>query len=158
MLGLVGFGFIRYVLTPPDSATAPQYVGSLKLTSIVEGAEAQLQINKLHGTNISLENAFIAEYKPPYGGEHMMVWVGEASSETAAEDLISRMVDGINRGGAGFTNPRQTNVNGHDVWQVDGTGGSFFFYISPEHADRVVWLSIEGKGIPALLEAAVRAF
>ncbi len=158
VLGLVGFGFSKYVLAPPSTATAPQYVGQLKLASFVEGEEAMSQINKLHGTSISLENAFIAEYQPPYGGEHLMVWVGEAGSEQAADDLINRMVESINRGGAAFTSPRQVKVAGHDVWQVDGTGGQFYFYKSQQPGDRVVWLSIEGKGGAALLERAVKAF
>ena len=158
VLGLVGYGFVRYVLAPPGSSTAPQYVGSLKLTSLVEGTEALSQINKLHGTSISLENAFIAEYQPPYGGEHMMVWVGEAGSETAAEDLINQMVEGIKRGGSPYSNPRQVQVAGQDVWQTDGDGGNFYFYKSPKHGDRVVWLTIEGKGGAALLERAVKLF
>src|SRR3989304_3887237 len=150
--------FGRYVLAPPESSTAPQYVGSLKLTSLVEGVDAQSQINKLHGTSISLENAFIAEYQPPYGGEYLMVWVGEAGSEAAADDLINRMVAGIKRGGSPFSNPRQVQVAGNTVWQTDGTGGNFYFYKSPERGDRVVWLTIEGKGGAALLERAVKAF
>ncbi len=158
VLGLVVYGFGRYVLAPPASSSAPQYVGSLKLTSLVEGAEAQSQINKLHGTSISLENAFIAEYQPPYGGEQLMVWVGEARSEAAADDLINRMVEGIKRGGAGFSNPRQVQVAGRDIWQTDGTGGNFYFYKSPGHGNRVVWLSIEGKGGATLLERAVKEF
>ena len=158
-MGLVGFGFVRYVLAPPESSSsAPQYVGSLKLTSLVEGADAQSQINKLHGTSITLENAFIAEYQPPYGGEYLMVWVGEAGSEVAADDLINRMVAGIKRGGSPFSNPRQVQVDGYDIWQADGTGGNFYFYKSPERVDRVIWLTIEGKGGAALLEAAVKAF
>ena len=87
-----------------------------------------------------------------------MVWVGEAGSEAAADDLINRMVAGIKRGGSGFSNPRQIQVAGHDVWQADGTGGNFYFYKSPERGDRVVWLTIEGKGGAALLERAVKAF
>lgn len=158
VLGLVAYGFGRYVLAPPESSTAPQYVGSLKLASLVEGTEALSQINKLHGTNINLENAFIAQYQPPYGGDHLMVWVGEASSEAAADALINRMVEGIKRGGAPFSNPRQIQVAGYDIWQTDGTGGNFYFYKSPEHGNRVVWLSIEGKGGAALLESAVKGF
>lgn len=159
VLGLVGYGFTKFVLAPPESSSgAPQYVGSLKLASLVEGTEAQSQINRLHGTSISLENAFIAEYQPPYGGEHLMVWVGEAGSEAAAVDLINRMVEGINRGGAGFSNPRQVQVAGHDVWQADGTGGSFYFYKSLETGGRVVWLTIKASNSAALLERAVREF
>ncbi len=159
VLGLVAYGFGRYVLAPPESSSStPQYIGPMKLTSLVEGAEARSEINKLHGTEIRLENAFIAAYQPPYGGDHLMVWVGEAESETAAEDLIKRMVEGIKRGGAGYSNPRQIQVSGQNIWQTDGTGGNFYFYISPEHANRVVWLSIEGKGGAAVLEAAVKAF
>ncbi len=158
LLGLVWYGFGQYVLAPAKSSGIPQYLGSLKIASHVEGTEAQTQINRLHGTGISLQSAFIADYKGEYGGVHVQVWAGSAGSEAAATDLINRMVNGINRGGTGFTNLRQVKVAGHEVWQVDGKGGQFFFYISLEPGDRVVWLTIEGSDSASLLESAVRVF
>lgn len=159
VLGLVGYAFGRYVLVPPTSSSgAPQYVGSLKLARLIEGEEALSQINRLHGTSIGLKKAFIAEYQPAYGGEHLMVWAGEASSEAAAEELIRLMVEGIKRGGAGFANPREVQMAGHTHWQADGDGGGFFFYRSREPGDRVVWLTIQGGGSAALLESAVKLF
>lgn len=158
VLGLVWYGFGRYVLAPVQSSAVPQYVGSLRLASHVEGTEALTEINRLHGTSISLQNAFIAEYKAEYGGDHLTVWAGNAGSDPAAADLISRMVKGIERGGTGFTNLRQVKVAGHDVWQADGVGGNFFFYKSSETGDRVIWLTIEGSDSVSLLESAVRVF
>ncbi|MDO8567525.1 MAG: hypothetical protein Q7R57_02280 [Dehalococcoidales bacterium] len=155
LLGLVWYGFGQNVLAPAKPSGIPQYLGSLKIASQVEGTEAQTQINRLHGTSISLQNAFIVEYKAEYGGGYVQVWAGSAGSEAAAADLINRMVNGINRGGTGFTNLRQVKVASHDVWQADGKGGQFFFYIS---ADRVVWLTIEGSDSAALLESAVKVF
>lgn len=159
VLGLVGYGFTRYVIAPPaNSSGVPQYVGTLKLTSLTEGEEALAAVSRLHGTTISLENAFIADYYPPYGGEHLMVWGGDAGSTVAAVDLIERMVKAIGRGDAGYTNPRQVKVDGHDIWQVDGKDGNFYFYVSTEHPDKVVWLTITSKSSAALLEAAIKAF
>ena len=158
VLGLVWYGFGRYVLAPEQSSSVPQYIGALRLASHIEGPEAQTQINRLHGTDISLESAFIAEYRGEYGGDRIQVWAGSAGSEVAAADLINRMVNGINKGGTGFTNLRQVKVAGRDVWQVDGKGGQFFFYIALEPADRVIWLTIEGSNSASLLESAVKIF
>ncbi len=158
LLGLVWSGFSRYVLAPQQSSTVPQYLGTLKLVSHEEGPEALADINRLHGTEISLKDAFIADYAAPYGGKHMMVWVGEAGSRAAAEDLIDRMVKGISKGGSGFTNPRQVQVAGQEIWRADGPNGNFFFYISKEPADRVVWLTIEAEDSSSLLESALKVF
>jgi len=159
VLGLVGYGFTRYVLAPPASSSGvPQYVGTLKLTSLTEGEAALAAVNRLHGTAIGLENAFVAEYSPPYGGEHLMVWGGDAGSAEAAAGLASRMVESIATSNSGFSNPRQITVDGYEIWQVDGKDGNFYFYVSRQQSDRVVWLTINSQNSAALLAGALKAF
>jgi hypothetical protein len=160
LLGLVGYGFSRFVLSPAQSSSGvPQFVGALGLINSVEGKEALTEINKLHGTGISLTSAYIADYEGRYGGTHMKVWAGEAGSPDAAEALITQMVNGINRGGSPFSSPKKVKIAGHEVWQADGAGGSFFFYRSGDPSDRVVWLTINGGGDPlSLVESALRTF
>jgi hypothetical protein len=158
VLGLIWYGFGRYVLAPAQSSAVPEYIGPLKLVSHVEGPEALTEINKLHGASISLQNAFIADYSGIYGGDHVKVWAGSAGSRDAAAELIDRMVKGINRGGTGFNNLKQIKVAGLDVWQADGAGGNFFFYISLEPADRVVWLTIDSMSSISLIESAIKVF
>ncbi len=85
LVALVGYGFTRYVVAPQGSSSSvPQFVGALGLTNSVEGAQAESEINQLHGTDITLTNAYIAQYSGRYGGAHMQVWVGEAASQTDA--------------------------------------------------------------------------
>ncbi|MBI4266782.1 MAG: hypothetical protein HY668_00235 [Chloroflexi bacterium] len=156
LLFLVWYGFGRNVLAPAKPLTAPQYVGSLKLVRQVGGAEALSEIDRLHGTSIGLTTALIADYGG--GSERLMVWVGGTGSHDAATDLMNRMVNGIRKGGTGFTGLRRTGVSGLDIWQVDGPDGSSFFYISPGREDSVVWLTIQGSDVAALLESAIKAF
>lgn len=161
LAALVGYGFTRYVIAPPTSSSSvPQFVGALGLTNSVEGPEAQAEINKLHGTDITLSNAYIAQYSGRYGGAHMQVWVGQAATQSEAMDLMQRMVAGINRGGTPFSNARQETIAGRNLWQADGTDGSFFFYISQNPNTRVVWITLQhSQGTTeSLLESALKVF
>lgn len=155
---LVLWGFAGYVLTRDSTPGAPQYVGSLKLVSLLEGQEALDNINQLHGTRMDLKNPFVAAYQPPNGGEFLMVWAGDAVSDAAAGEMINRMVDAINRTNGPFSNPRQVNVTGLDIWQTDGDDGNFYFYTSAQRANRVVWLTIQSVNAGRLLEQALSEF
>lgn len=143
-------------MAPAKEPTAPSHLGSLQLVGVTEGSEALSQINKLHGTNIDLVSGYIATYA---GGDgHAMVWVGGAESRETAEELTARMVKGIEKGNTGFSNPRKLTVAGHEVWQVDGGDGQFFFYNSLEPNSRVVWITIEGADAMPILEQVIKAF
>jgi len=160
LIALVGYGFTRYVLAPVGSSSVPEYVGSLGITNRVEGQEAETEINKLHGTDITLKNAYIAQYSGRYGGAHLQVWVGETGSPAEAQELIQRMAIAINKGTSPFSNPREETVAGRKLWQTDGPDGSFFFYESQELPTRVVWLSIEHTEgtTEAILASALKVF
>lgn len=155
LLSLVWYGFGSNVLAPANQSIAPDYLGSLHLVSVIEGAEAMARINQLHGTTIDLVSAYIAEYANDR--EHATIWVGEAESQEVAADLTRRMVEGIQKGNTGFTNLRQLPVAGHEVWQVDGRDGKFFFYNSWKYNNRVVWLTIEATDAMPILELAIKA-
>ncbi|MBI2859579.1 MAG: hypothetical protein HYX90_10915 [Chloroflexi bacterium] len=158
VLALIWIGFGKYVMSPAQSSGLPQYLGPLRLASQSESQAALTEIDQLHGTSIPLKSAFIADYRAPYGGHSVKVWAGDAGSKAAAQDLIDRMVKGIEKGNAPFKNPRLVKTAGQEVWQADGPGGSFYFYISAGREDRVVWLSIHDDPTLSLLEPALKAF
>lgn len=157
LVGLVWYGFGSNVLKPGNQPVMPSHLGRLELQHSSEGKEAMAQVDKLHGTGISLVNAYIGEYSNR-GDDRVTVWVGEAANMDAAASLLQMMVDGIKRGGAGFSNLRQVTVAGRDVWQVDGPGGKHFFYGSGKPDRRVVWLTIQASDAAPPLELAVKIF
>jgi len=149
------------VLQPRTQHEAPERLGDLELVDAVTGAEAIVQVNKLHGLDIKLTGALIAEYahiSPYHGDSRATVWVGRAENAAAADGLTRRMVESIGKGGAPFSNPRRITLGGYEVFQVDGPGGSHFFYHSGKQSEAVIWLSIEASEPLPVLEQAVRTF
>lgn len=149
------FSFGQNVLAPQNSAV-PERLQTLELVSTIEGDDALSGVTRLHGTEISLESAYIAEYAS--GTERVTAWVGNAESAAAAAKLLSMMTKAIARGGAGFSNLQQMTIAGHDVFQVDGPGGEHIFYISREQPDRVVWLTVNAADVLPILETAIKIF
>jgi hypothetical protein len=155
-LAAVWFSFGQNVLTPQKQMSVPERLQTLELVNTIEGGEALSGISRLHGTDIKLETAYIAEYA--VGTERATVWVGRAESRDAAADLTMRMIEGIEKGGSGFSNLQRLTVAGHEVFQVDGPGGEHFFYVSREQGERIVWLTVETADALPILEQTVKNF
>ncbi len=141
----------------------PERLGDLLLVGTLEGSDAMARVNQLHGTDIELVNAYIAEYARASnsnrnGDEWLTVWVGGTESTDAAADLMRRMTEGIERGGSGFSNLQRLTISGHEVLRVAGPGGQHFFYISREQRESVVWLILEAHDALPILEQAVQDF
>lgn len=141
----------------------PERLGDLLLVGTLEGSDAMARVNRLHGTDIGLVSAYIAEYARALnsnrnGDEWLTVWVGGTESPDAAVDLMRRMTEGIERGGSGFSNLQRLTISGHEVFRVAGPGGEHFFYISWEQRERVVWLTLGADDALPILEQAVRNF
>ena len=140
---------------------APEQLGNLELISTVRGAEAMAQINRLHGLDIDLADAFVAVYihsSPYHGNSHATIWVGRAENAEAASRLTQRMVDSISEGDSAFNNLQRLPIAGHEVFRVDGPGGEHFFYNSQKRREAVVWLIIEADGSLSILKEAVKIF
>ena len=149
------------VLQPRPQKDVPERLGELELVGAVSGAEALARVNRLHGLDIELSEAIIAEYthsSPYHGNSHASIWVGTAANAGAATELIRRMAEGIGKGGSPFVNLRRVTVGGHEVFQVDSQGGTNYFYTSRKKQENVVWISIEASEPELILEEAVRAF
>ncbi len=160
-LAAVWFSFGQNVLAPQRQMGMPEQLGDLQLVGSVEGSEALAQIRKLHGTDVELASAYIAEYahsSPYHGKVKVTVWVGRAESRDAAAGLTRRMMEGLEKGGSGFSNLQRLTIADHEVFQVDGAGGEHFFYTSREQRERVVWLTIEAADALPILEQVVKAF
>jgi hypothetical protein len=96
-LALVWLSFGQTVLAPRKQPGVPERLGPLELVSSIEGTEALAQIRRLHGTDVGLMTAVIAEYAR--SNERITVWIGRAESRDAAAELTRRMIEGIRKGG-----------------------------------------------------------
>ena len=157
------FSFGQNVLGTAKPSGVPERLGTLELISAIEGSEALTQINRLHGTDIDLVSAYIAEYvhaSTPYhsGNERLTVWVGGVEDSAAAAELIRMMIEGIEKGDAGFSNLQRLTIAGHEVFRVDGPGGEHFFYNSEKSGERVVWLTVEADDTLSILGQVVETF
>jgi hypothetical protein len=113
ILTLLWSSFGQSVLEPQQQTSVPARLGGLELVSAVEGASALTQVSQLHGTDITLTAAYIAEYASD--NERVTVWMGQAETESGAARLNAMMLDGIANGNSPFSNPSPLSVAGHEV-------------------------------------------
>lgn len=156
LLGVVWFSFGQNVLAPSEQLGVPERLGALELIGSIDGPEALAQITELHGIDIELVSAYIADYA--YGNERATVWVSVTESSAAGAELTRRMFLAIEDGGSPFSNPRRLSIAVREVFQVDGPGGEHFFYNPVESGEDVVWLSVEAVDALAIMEEALRIF
>lgn len=163
-LAVVWFSFGRNVLSLQNrQGDIPLKLAEMQVGNVIRGSEALAQVNKLHNTNIVLTSAYIAEYSHTFNPYHsskdkITVWVGRAETSQAAATLLSRMRQGIEKGGSPFSNLRQITVSGQTVFALDGPGGSHFFYQSAKKSEEVVWLTIDAASPTFILEQALELF
>lgn len=163
ILSAIWFSFGRNVLSPVRSPEAPEQLAGMKLGKIIEGPEALAQVSKLHGTDVGLVSAFIAEYSHdfnPYhnNNERVTVWVGKTESSDAARELTARMWKAIEDGGSPFSDPQRLVIFGREVFQVKGPGGEHFFYDSNRADKQVIWISVVAGNALSVLDEALESF
>ncbi|MBI2980586.1 MAG: hypothetical protein HYY41_07190 [Chloroflexi bacterium] len=161
VLAAMWFSFGQNVLAPRQQTVAPQRLGTMDLVSTVKGSAALREVSKLHGTDVGLVDAYIAEYahsSPYHGTGQVTVWVGIAENGDAAAELTGRMVQGIQKGGSSFANLQRLSMAGQEAFRVDGPGGAHFFYNSQQARERVIWATIEGGDTQSILEQVLQSF
>ncbi len=161
LVAAIGLSFGLNVLVPRMQRDAPERLGNMELIDTFRGAEAMAQVNRLHGLDIDLADAFVATYthdSPYHGNSHTTVWVGRAESVEAASRLTQRMVDSISKGDSVFNNFQRLTVADLEVFQVDGPGGRHFFYSSQKQREAVVWVTIEADDPLSILTEALNKF
>lgn len=156
LLAMVWLSFGQNVLSPAPETAAPEKLLTLELVNVVEGGEALSRVDRLHGSEIDLVSAYIADYAR--GADGATVWVGLAADAETAAELLEMMVRGIRRGGTGFGNLREVNVRGQTVFQVEGPGGDHFFYVPAGEREKVIWLTVNAAEAGPVLEESLKVF
>lgn len=133
------------------SLAVPKQLGTLKLVSSTSGPDAEAQINKLHGVQIVLHEAYIAQYAG--SGASVTAWVAEAASGAEAAGLLRQMADRIGDGNAMFYNLQQQNIDGQQVYGVDSRDGKHYFYREDK---KVIWIQVVATDTLSLLRLALK--
>jgi len=161
VLALIWFSFGQNVLKKTVESGMPVTFDGMELLSTIEGEEALSQVSQMHGVDINLVSAYIAQYADTT--REATVWVGKAENDDDAVRLLNRMVGAIADGNPSFSNLRRLTISrGYtdiDVFQVDGPGGSrHFFYLSAENHAAIVWVAVNSDDTLPVIEQAVRTF
>lgn len=155
-LAALVFSFGQNVLAPRKQQIMPKRLEHLELINVTEGPQALAQVNKLHGIDITLVNAYIGQYAHRDG--RATVWVGKAENNNDAVELLKRMVEGIKRADEGFYNLRTIIIDGQEVFQVEGPGGKHLFYNSAKSGEEIVWITTTEADATLFLKQAIKIF
>ncbi|MBI2830394.1 MAG: hypothetical protein HYX81_04455 [Chloroflexi bacterium] len=165
IFAIVGISFAINVLGAQRHPGVPEKLLEMKVGNYVSGKQALNQVSQLHGTNIDLSDAIIADYSHDFNPYHkndekVSVWIGKTKTAAEAADLINRMYQGIQagKGNTPFSNARRQTVEGHEIFQVDGAGGKHYFYAVDTPEPRIVWLTINSDNAAGILKEAFKSF
>ncbi|MGE4422311.1 MAG: hypothetical protein AB7D39_08445 [Pseudodesulfovibrio sp.] len=135
------------------SGLLPEAVAGLKRVQLITGAEAQAEVNRLHGKALQAEASAIARYaegdKPP-----AEVWVSRVASEAEARRQTGLMVHKMfENPKSPFSNPKRLDHNGRAVYRFSGMGQTHLIWHS---GDLVWWVSTAPDGVQSFLDALCR--
>lgn len=132
---------------PLSESSFPQTLAGMSLANISSGDQAMAMISKLHGTNITIKQGFIAQYMG--ASSQMTVWISESNNDTEAIRLMEIMDKKIPASKA-FTGRREVKVDGPKVVYVQGMGMDNYYW---QTGTKVYWIAVGGAdSIPVLKE------
>ncbi len=134
---------LRGTVSEPSIA-APSHIGDLKRTMVMVGEEALQQMQELHSGDIGIADGYMADYEK--GGEKLTLWVGAATTEDDAEQLLERMVAAIAKPGMPFSAPVPATVAMRQVFATSGGGTSNYFF---RERRSVVWVMLTNSSMPS---------
>ncbi|MCL5962641.1 MAG: hypothetical protein M1358_25575, partial [Chloroflexi bacterium] len=120
------------VSTSPSAI--PQKLGAVTLLNAVTGQDALNNLSELHGKGVGITGGWVGHYQA-----RATVWVGEATDEKGAVQLLDAMVSRISAGNATFRDLRSAIVATQQVYSVTGLGQNHYFY---QKGNKVIWLAL----------------
>jgi len=136
----------------PMGSLFPETLPHLHLMKIIKGEKAKREVNKLHGTEIHLKNAWIAHYRGSFsqGNWHdATIWVSEAYTKKEAASQTKNMMEKIMQNPKSpFHHFKIKNTNETELYTFSGMGQKhavfqknllvFWISTTPEIFDRVL--------------------
>jgi hypothetical protein len=135
------------------SGLLPETAGGLKRVQLITGAEAQAEVDRLHGKALTAEASAIARYAQD-GGRPAEVWVSRVATEKEARRQTGLMVHKMfENPKSPFKDPKRLEHNGLAVYRFSGMGQTHLIWHS---GDLVWWVSVAPDKAQPLLDAFCR--
>ena len=124
----------------------PQTIGGLPLAGpVVTGDQAMAMLNDLHGTTISVKDAYMATYGG--GTRQVLLWLSRLPSDVEAQALLTAMNDKMPHSHA-FTDHREIKMGEQVYHYVRGMGMDNYYF---REKNLVVWVGVQGVDPIAVL-------
>ncbi|OIQ49879.1 hypothetical protein BerOc1_01807 [Pseudodesulfovibrio hydrargyri] len=135
------------------SGLLPEAAGGLRRVRLVTGAEAQAEVDRLHGKALKAKASAIASYAE--GDERPAeVWVSRVSSEKEARRQTGLMVHKMfENPKSPFREPRRLDHGGRAVYRFTGMGQVHLIW---QEGDLVWWVSVAPDKAQSFLDALCR--
>ncbi len=135
------------------SSLMPGKVGDLERGELISGAEAQTEVDRLHGKALSAEASAIARYARP-GERPAEVWVSRVADAREARRQTGLMVHKMYENPESpFRAPSRSDHAGHAVYRFLGMGMAHLIWYAD---DLVWWVSARPEDEAAFLEVFCR--
>ena len=126
----------------------PGSLGLLKLTTRLQGKEAQSFLDNLHDKNIAPVNSLIGKYR--WGKSQAFLFISIYTSDFLASAVNKKMSSLSSRGNQPFSDYSQLERRSTSISRCTGLGQTHFFF---KHLNGVYWLSVD----PGISDATMRA-
>jgi hypothetical protein len=143
---------IVILATPGPVEGFPDVLAGLPLTHRLDGADARLEIDRLHGKTIRVRAATVAHYERP--GTVAMLYVSDAYLRFVAARQLQAMIDGMSKGESPSALPREFQQAGQRIFWTLGQGQAHFYY---RRGSKVIWLAADEQVAFPALAATLRA-
>jgi hypothetical protein len=116
----------------------PQELAGLALVHSQQGAEARVEIERLHGKSIPIRDGFVAHYgtQPPMA----MLYVSRARDEGVARQQVEAMTRRIRASNGPFTHLRESTRFGMTVYSTLGQGQVHYYF---RRGVTLVWVAAD---------------
>lgn len=139
------------------AALLPESVGDLHRIQLITGAEAQVEVDKLHGKALPAEASVIGRYARASSTAQARpaeVWISRVESESEARRQTGLMVHKMfDNPRSPFSNPGRIDHAGVGVYRFEGMAQVHLIWY---RADRVYWVSADPGDQAVLLDALCR--
>ncbi|MDD5615689.1 MAG: hypothetical protein PHH85_05755 [Candidatus Methanoperedens sp.] len=144
IIAVIAITALLYVKTQErnDYGIFPEKLGDMTLVLYRDGDVAMTEVKNLHrGTNVEIENAFIANYRSTPANKAKF-WVSESKNSEEATSLLESMNSRVGKTGM-FSESTPMEIEGITVYFVTGRpelGLYHYFYAKDK---MVIWIQVD---------------
>ena len=137
---IIALGTAHFLLrNKPSSqdhtASLPEQLANLPLTSLVSGEEGVQVINQLHRLEFPLTSGVVGSYGQD---NNMSIWAASAVDKSSATQILMEMRDCIAEGNSPFRPTEEMQTGNRTIYVLDGLGQLHFYFQSGK---QVIWLA-----------------